>query len=255
MALFDNQAKNKPPLGVELIRRGLIKDSDINEAVNYQKSHPGVKLGEAIHALKIVPDKELLDVIAEQVESKPIILDPLSMSFGFTDYLSMDIVKQHKVMPFEIENNKLKIALTDSLRKSQRTIRRPGKVEKDSVNKIWLRREFGKEDISYEINKDNVLYKELIKRIPADAMRYFNSYMFEVEKNLPKFLIRDDMEENLNIINRTSEGIEEVQEELEKILCDLPLEEREEMLDFFITMQPFDSLKDKYDEIKKKVLK
>ena len=113
MALFDNQARNKPPLGVELIRRGLIKDSDINEAVNYQKSHPGVKLGEAIHALKIVPDKELLDVIAEQVESKPIILDPLSMSFRFTDYLSMDIVKQHKVMPFEIENNKLKIAFSD----------------------------------------------------------------------------------------------------------------------------------------------
>jgi len=166
----------------------------------------------------------------------------------------LDVKKSSARIP-EVVKNKLKIALTDSLHKSQRTIRRPGKVEKDSVNKIWLRREFGKEDISYEINKDNVLYKELIKRIPADAMRYFNSYMFEVEKNLPKFLIRDDMEENLNIINRTSEGIEEVQEELEKILFDLPLEEREEMLDFFITMQPFDSLKDKYDEIKKKVLK
>ncbi len=166
----------------------------------------------------------------------------------------LDVKKSSARIP-EVVKNKLKIALTDSLRKSQRTIRRPGKVEKDSVNKIWLRREFGKEDISYEINKDNVLYKELIKRIPADAMRYFNSYIFEVEKNLPKFLIRDDMEENLNIINRTSEGIEEVQEELEKILFDLPIEEREEMLDFFITMQPFDSLKDKYDEIKKKVLK
>jgi len=113
MALFDNQAKNKPPIGVELIRRGLIKDSDINEAVNYQKSHPGVKLGEAFHILKLVPDKELLDVIAEQIEAKPVILDPISMTFKFTDYLSMDIVKQHKVMPFEIEGNKLKIAFAD----------------------------------------------------------------------------------------------------------------------------------------------
>lgn len=114
MALFDNQARgNKPPLGVELIRRGLIKDSDINEAVNYQKSHPGTKLGEAFHILKLVPDKELLDVIAEQIEAKPIILDPLSMTFKFTDYISMDIVKQHKVMPFEIEGNKLKIAFAD----------------------------------------------------------------------------------------------------------------------------------------------
>ena len=54
MALFENPSKNKPPLGVELMRRGLIKDSDINEAVNYQKQHPGTKLGEAIHLLKIV---------------------------------------------------------------------------------------------------------------------------------------------------------------------------------------------------------
>ena len=36
MAVFDNQAK-KTPLGVELIRRGLVKDSDINEAIKLQK--------------------------------------------------------------------------------------------------------------------------------------------------------------------------------------------------------------------------
>ena len=65
MALFDNQTK-KAPLGVELIRRGLIKDSDINEAVSYQKQHPGVRLGEAFHILKVCPDKLLLDVIGEQ---------------------------------------------------------------------------------------------------------------------------------------------------------------------------------------------
>ena len=108
--------------------------------------------------------------------------------------------------------------------------------------------------VSYEINHDNVLYKELVKRIPDDAMNYFKAYMFEVEKNLPKFLIRDDMEENFKIKNKSSEGIDEVQDELETILLELPLEERLEMLDFFITMQPFNQLKDKYEEIKKKVL-
>lgn len=112
MAVFDNQTK-KTPLGVELIRRGLVKDSDINEAINYQKKNVGMKLGEAFHQLKICPDKELLEVIAEQLDVKPVILDPLSMTFRFTDYLSMDIVKQHKVMPFELENNKLKVAFAD----------------------------------------------------------------------------------------------------------------------------------------------
>ena len=165
----------------------------------------------------------------------------------------LDVKKSSAKIP-EVVKAKLKIALTDSLQKSQRTIKRPGKVEKDSVNKIWLRREFGKEEVSYEINHDNVLYKELVKRIPDDAMNYFKAYMFEVEKNLPKFLIRDDMEENFKIKNKSSEGIDEVQDELETILLELPLEERLEMLDFFITMQPFNQLKDKYEEIKKKVL-
>ena len=82
MPLFDNQTK-RAPLGVELIRRGLIKDSDINEAVSYQKQHPGVKLGEAIHILKLCPDKELLDVIGELQGIKPIILDPISMTFKY----------------------------------------------------------------------------------------------------------------------------------------------------------------------------
>ncbi len=112
MALFDNSAK-KTPLGVELIRRGLIRDSDINEAVSYQKKHPGVKLGEAIHLLKKCPDKELLDVIAEQLGVKPIILDPLSMTFNYSDYISMDIVSSKKVMPFELEGNRLKVAFAD----------------------------------------------------------------------------------------------------------------------------------------------
>ena len=112
MAVFDNQAK-KTPLGVELIRRGLVKDSDINEAVKFKNQNPGMKLGEAFHVLKICPDKELLDVIAEQLDTKPVILDPISMTFKFTDYLSMDIVKQHKVMPFEVENNKIKVAFAD----------------------------------------------------------------------------------------------------------------------------------------------
>ena len=39
MALFENQA-NKTPLGGELVRRGLVKSADINEAVKYKNEHP-----------------------------------------------------------------------------------------------------------------------------------------------------------------------------------------------------------------------
>ena len=165
----------------------------------------------------------------------------------------LDVKKSSAKIP-DVVKNKLRIALRDSLIKSEKVIKRPGKLEKNAVNKIWLRKLFGEEEVSYEINKDNILYKEIISRLPDDAIPFFKSYIYEIEKNLPKFIIRDDMAENLKIINKTSEGLDEIEDELLTILNDLPVSEREQMLDFFIKMQPFDQLKNKYSEIKGKVL-
>lgn len=166
----------------------------------------------------------------------------------------LDVKKSSAKIP-DVVKNKLRIALKDSLIKSERVIKRPGKLEKNSVNKIWLRREFGHEEVSYEINKENILYSEIINRLPKDCIPFFKSYIYEIEKNLPKFIIRDDMVENLKIRNKMSEGIDEVREELETIILQLPVDERLVILDYFINIQPFEQLKSYYDEIKEKVLK
>lgn len=165
----------------------------------------------------------------------------------------LDVKKSSARIP-EVVKNKLRIALRDSLIKSEKVIKRPGKLEKNAINKIWLRKLFGEEEVSYEINKDNILYKEILSRLPKDLIPFFKSYIYEIEKNLPKFIIRDDMAENLKILNKTSEGLDEIEDELLTILNDLPVSERLQMLDFFINIQPFEQLKNKYDEIKKKVL-
>ena len=165
----------------------------------------------------------------------------------------LDVKKSSAKIP-EIVKNKLKIALRDSLNKSERVIKRPGQLEKTSENKIWLRKEFGQEEVSYEINKENALYLEILRRLPKDSISFFKAYIYEIEKNLPKFIIRDDMAENLLIKNKTSEGIDEVREELESILFGAQIEERVFLLDFLINIQPFDQLKKVYSDIKKKVL-
>lgn len=164
----------------------------------------------------------------------------------------LDVKKSQAKIP-EVIKSKLKIALQDSIIKSQRAIRRPGKVEKESKNKIWVRREFGKEEVSYEINKDNPLYSKIISMLPADAIPFFNSYMYEVEKNLPKFIIRDDMEENIKIRNKSSEGIDEVEEELLEILYRTDKNDRIMLLDYFIQLDSFAVLKPRYSDIRKKV--
>lgn len=54
MAVFDNNLGRTPPIGVLLIRKGLIKESDIDKAIEYQKTHKGVKLRRSFSYIKIV---------------------------------------------------------------------------------------------------------------------------------------------------------------------------------------------------------
>lgn len=115
MAIFENNntAKKSPPLGVSLIRKGLIKESDIDKAVEFQRNNKGVKLGEAFHLLKLCDDQLLINTIGEVLGVKAVQLDPAGFIFDFSKYISLDIVKQHKVIPFEINENRIKVAFAD----------------------------------------------------------------------------------------------------------------------------------------------
>jgi type IV pilus assembly protein PilB len=112
MAIFEGNSR-KIPLGVELIRRGLITERDIDAAIAYQKDNPEKKLGEIFHLLKVCKDEDLLNAIGEILGVKPVIINPLDLDFNFTSYVSMDIVRQHKVLPYAIEENKIKVAFAD----------------------------------------------------------------------------------------------------------------------------------------------
>ena len=36
----------KQPLGIELVKRGVVSEADIEKALDYQKSHPNKKMGD-----------------------------------------------------------------------------------------------------------------------------------------------------------------------------------------------------------------
>ena len=45
--------KRRQPIGVELVKRGIVKDIDIEKALDYQKEHPNKKIGDCIYELKL----------------------------------------------------------------------------------------------------------------------------------------------------------------------------------------------------------
>ena len=46
------ELRRKQPIGVELVKRGVVTENDIVKALAYQKAHPYKKLGDILNILK-----------------------------------------------------------------------------------------------------------------------------------------------------------------------------------------------------------
>ena len=43
--------RKRQPIGVELVKRGIVKEKDIEIALQYQREHPDQKLGDILYKL------------------------------------------------------------------------------------------------------------------------------------------------------------------------------------------------------------
>ena len=96
-------AKQSQPIGIELAKRRLISEADINKALEFQKNYPNKKIGDIIYILNLCNPEKLIDAIGEILGEKAILLDASKIKINVSDYISPDIVKKNKAIPFEIE--------------------------------------------------------------------------------------------------------------------------------------------------------
>ena len=112
------------PIGIELAKRRIITEEDINKALDYQKSHPQKKLGDIINILQLCDSNKLIKAIGEILDERAILLEESDVKINVEDYISLDIAKKNKAIPFEIESGKIKVCFADtSNQKSVDTIR------------------------------------------------------------------------------------------------------------------------------------
>ena len=109
MALRQSQ-----PLGIELAKRRIISEGDIEKALEYQRSHPNKKLGDIIHILNLCDSYKLIEAICEILDEKAILLEQSNIRLEVTDYISLDIAKKNKAIPFEIESSRIKVCFADT---------------------------------------------------------------------------------------------------------------------------------------------
>ena len=109
--------KQTQPIGIELAKRKIITEAEIEKALNYQKIYPNKKLGDILHILHLCDSEELIKAIGEILDEKAILLEESDVRINIPDYISLDIAKSSKAIPFEIEGNKIKVCFADTTNK------------------------------------------------------------------------------------------------------------------------------------------
>ena len=114
----------KQPLGIELVRRGVVSEADIEKALDYQKMHPSKKMGDILNILELCDPHVLISNIGVILDENAIYLQEQDVKINVLEYISLDIAKQNKAIPFDMGQGKIKVCFADtSNRKSVEVVR------------------------------------------------------------------------------------------------------------------------------------
>ncbi len=108
-------SRKSQPIGVELVKRGIVKQKDIENALQYQKEHPRKKLGDILYILNACEPTTLIEAIGDILGEKGIILTNNTIKVKLTDYFSLDVAQKNKVIPFEVSAGKIKVCFANTV--------------------------------------------------------------------------------------------------------------------------------------------
>lgn len=109
------ETRRRQPIGVELVKRGIVKEKDIENALQYQREHPNRKLGDILYHLDVCEPSMLIEAIGDIVGEKGVLLvGGNRIKVKITDYFSLDIAKKNKAIPFEISSGKIKVCFANT---------------------------------------------------------------------------------------------------------------------------------------------
>lgn len=142
------EIRRKQPIGVELVKKGVVTENDIEKALEYQREHPSIRLGDILHILNVCDGEKLIENIGDILGTKGILLTGNSLKIKPTEYLSLEICKKYMCIPFEMTGTKIKVAFTDRINNSKT----------DSVKMLLLNKGLVMEQyITFEHDIDKIL--------------------------------------------------------------------------------------------------
>ena len=108
------EINRRQPLGVELVRRGIVTEAEVNEAIEFQKTHRRMKLGEILRTVSNCDPETLIEQIGDIIGEKGVLLHADDVDINIEEYISLDVAKECKAVPFQITQGKIKVCFSDT---------------------------------------------------------------------------------------------------------------------------------------------
>ncbi len=102
------------PIGIELVKRSVVTEEDIKNALEYQKTHTNMRIGDILYELNVCDPQILIEAIGDIIGEKAILLTTNNIKINVTDYISFDVAKRNKAIPFEVEAGKIKVCFSET---------------------------------------------------------------------------------------------------------------------------------------------
>ena len=142
------EMRRRQPIGVELVKRQVVTENDIERALEYQRQHPDKKIGDILYILDVCDPYKLIETIGEIIGTKGIMLTNRNMKVKLTDYMSLDVAKKYKAIPFEVSAGKVKVCFANTV--NERAI--------ETVRLLFLNKGLVMENyITFESDIDRIL--------------------------------------------------------------------------------------------------
>ena len=113
----------------------------------------------------------------------------------------LDVKKSSAKIPDKIKTQ-LQSSIKDSIVRSKREVRYPGKKEAEAEHPLWNRIDLHGGKVKYEINRESSpIYNELVESLNDKQIQLLDAYLDKVEKFIPKGMIVADNADSLQIVN------------------------------------------------------
>ena len=181
------ELRRKQPIGVELVKRGVVTENDIEKALDYQKAHPNKKLGDILNILNVTDSEKLIEAIGDIVGTKGIILSGNTIKVKLTDYISLDVAKTNKAIPFDVVAGRIKVCFANTV----------DSKSMDAVRLLLLNKGLVIESyITFESEIDKIL-----KSLEGNATSNLNAQNSETVTGLVDSIIKTGMERRASDIH------------------------------------------------------